>query len=69
MKKIESCFYAGLHSSFKEARENAEDWFYKETPRHTQDEVEVIARVYTESGICRKVYRARASYKGIRRIY
>lgn len=64
---IERNFYAEDYGGYKEALSSAEDWFYNETPRHRAGEVEIKARVYTDSGTCRKEFRARASYKGVKR--
>lgn len=49
-------YYTYNGPAFRNALHAAEDWIFNEAPRHNAGPVRIIARVYTESGRCRKVF-------------
>ena len=61
-RTIERDFYAEEFFSFENpgyaaARHSAEDWIFNEAPRHNAGPVRIVAKVYTESGKCRKIFK------------
>lgn len=61
-RTIERSFFAQNYynyngPAFRAASLAASDWLYNEAPRHTVGPVRIVAKVYTEGGKCRKIYK------------
>ena len=50
-------FYSYNPLAYRGALSAAEDWIFNEAPRHTAGPIRIVAKVYTESGKCRKIFK------------